>query len=342
MTDQLLLGIAISVAVLLIVYETIETWRWRGLANRPPSRFRLVRGFWRAFGGLLGLLTFRRSKRTELPPEATLSAYDLARRLGDATISGGEPGPVHLQPGRIVVSGPQAPGPLSVEPVAPIREPQRPRPSRARLVRDTLGAAIVMGGLVIVFANALPALHPNPNGQVLGATATPVFTPIIVTPAPTPSPTPSPIALATATPGPTPTPTPALVSSTPSPSPTPAPTPKPTERPAPTPTPTAKPTPSPTPKPKPTPTPVPVAKIKSFTSTPGGAPLEVVFTLQYENSTSFEINYSDGSSESGNLGGTGSQQTDHVYLAAGSYQVVLRVSGPGGTSDVATLTINVP
>jgi outer membrane biosynthesis protein TonB len=195
---------------------------------------------------------------------------------------------------------------------------------------------------VIVFANALPALHPNPNGQVLGATATPVFTPIIVTPAPTPSPTPSPIALATATPGPTPTPTPALVSSTPSPSPTPAPTPKPTERPAPTPTPTAKPTPSPTPKPKPTPTPVPVAKIKSFTSTPGGAPLEVVFTLQYENSTSFEINYSDGSSESGNLGGTGSQQTDHVYLAAGSYQVVLRVSGPGGTSDVATLTINVP
>ena len=277
MTDQLLLGVAISVAVLLIAYQTIETWRWRGFANRPPSRFRLVRGVRIVFSAPVRLLTFRGRKRSALPVDASLSAYELARRLGDDTISGVDPGPVHLQPGRIVVSGPRGATSMDVVPVAPIREPQQPRPSRARLVRDTLGAAIVMGGLVIVFANALPGFHPDRNGEVLGATATPAFTPIIVTaePAsPSPTPSPSPIAIATAIPEPTPTGPPVLVSSTPSPSPspTPRPTPRPTQRPQPTAAPTAPPTAKPTPKPKPKPKPKPTPK-------PTPAPPVVLFDV---------------------------------------------------------------
>ena len=152
MTDQLILGIAVAIVALLIAYEAVETWRWRGFQNRPPSRFRIVRFVRRAVGGLVSIITLRRLRTRRVAPEPTLTADDVSRRLGDAP-----PGPVHLQPGRIVVSGARMPIQPATQPVQPIPPPRQERPSRLRLVRDTIGAALVMGGFVVVFANLMPA-----------------------------------------------------------------------------------------------------------------------------------------------------------------------------------------
>ena len=343
MTDQLLFGIAISVAALLIAYEAIETWRWRGFANRPPSRFRIVRLFRRALGGLVGIVTLRRFRRRAAVPMPTMSAYDLARRLGEATTTEPEPGPIHLQPGRITVSGSRVQPLQPVAQMVPVEyapEPRVPGTSRARLVRDTLGAAIVMAGLVVVFVNALPAFKPD-QGQVLGATATPHFTPIIVTAEPGTAP---PVAIATATPEPSPTPTetPSLVSSTPSPTPTP--TVKPTRPPEPTPAPTPQPTATPKPTPKPTPTPKPAAPTVTVTVDVNTIPADggtVVFTISASHATHYDIAFDDTQFGQGQITSGAPFPVAHDYgPGAGPYQVVVTVTGPGG-SDYATVTINV-
>ena len=116
----------------------------------------------------------------------TLTDDDLARRLGDAP-----PGPIHIQPGRIVVSGARVPPPLPVQPVVPIPAVTAPRPSRLRLARDMIGAALVMAGFVVVFANVMSPITDR-RGDVLGETATPAFsievrTAVPVTPEPSPA-----------------------------------------------------------------------------------------------------------------------------------------------------------
>jgi hypothetical protein len=151
MTDQLILGIAVLVVALIVLYELVETWRWRGFQNRPPSRFRLVRGLRRAFGGVLAILTFRRSAGRHAETEPTMTSSELSRRLGDPSVQPDPSGPVHLQPGRIVVSS--GPTRQPVQPLEPVPPPRPPRPSRARLIRDTAGAALVLGGLIVAFAN---------------------------------------------------------------------------------------------------------------------------------------------------------------------------------------------
>ncbi len=224
MNEQLLLGLAFLVVALVVAYEAVETWRWRGVQNRPVSRFRAIRVFRRGLGGLFSALTLGRASGRNNPSAQDMSAYDLSRRLGDAP-----DGPVHLQPGRIVVSGPAA-APFATQPVLPVR-PERP--SRARMVRDTAGAALILGGLVVAFANFLPT---QPKGDVLSDTATPAPTArVIIVTAP---PSSSPESDASAAPNPSPTQT-VLVSSTPTP--TPVPTPRPTIRPQPTPAPTVAP-----------------------------------------------------------------------------------------------------
>ncbi len=344
MTDQLYLGIALLVVALLILYELVETWRWRGFQNRPPSRFRVVRWLRRAFGGALAIFTFRRSSGRHVTPEPTLSAYDLARRLGDPTIGTDVSGPVHLQPGRIVVSGSRAPIRQPVQPVTPVPPPRSPRPSRARLIRDTAGAALVLGGLIVAFANFVP----GPQGNVEGVTATPKPTPVIVTSLP---PSGSPVSIATQTPGPTttiepgstPTPTPGLVSSTPTPSPRP--TARPTARPQPTAAPTQAPTAKPTPKPTKKPTPKPTAQpavISNLTANPSPIPVgdAVVVSFGYSNATSYTINFGDGSgTHQFPLSGSGSESVaSQPYQDPGTVYVVVVVSG-AGASDTGTVPV---
>lgn len=350
MTEQIILAAAIVLAVLVLVFEVVETWRWRGSKNRPASRIPPVRFVRRIPGGVIGLVTFRRWRNRRTKPDPTMPSEDVARRLGQPA-----PGPILLQPGRIVVSGTGPVGrtvaPAAVVPLAPQRSP---RPSRVRLVRDTVGGAFVLFGLVVAFATLLP-VKSDLQGAVEGATGVPSFTTVIVSPPPAASV----VAVATATPAPTPAPTPTetpvLVSSTPSPSPTPtptvpptpAPTPRPTQRPtapptqAPTPPPpTAKPTAKPTPRPTPRPTPKPAARITSFTAPSNALPLEVaVFSFNFQNATSWVIDYDDNTQDSG---GSGTHSASHSYALPGSYRAVLTVYGAGGSSDAAYRTVNVP
>ena len=345
MTDQLILGIAIAIVALLIAYEAVETWRWRGFGNRPPSRFRIVRFVRRAIGGLVSIVTLRRLRTRRAAPEPTLTANDDSSRLGDATT-----GPVHLQPGRIVVSGARLPLQPTTQPVQPIPPPRQDRPSRLRLVRDTVGAALVMGGFVVVFANLMPVTR---QGEVEEATATPRATlrVVVVTPLPV---SPSPLSAASPAPGvPTATPTPAPVSFVPTP--TPAPPAKPTDRPAAQPPPpatqaptaTPRPTPKPTPKPKPpTPSPEPSPAIVGFVADPSSLPLTggtVQFSISTTNATDYDINFDDGSTGSGSIPADGTLIVTHDYglLLPGAVQPTLVVSGPGG-SDIRSVRINVP
>jgi cytoskeletal protein RodZ len=342
MTDQLILGTAAVVVALLVAYEVIETWRWRGYGNRPLSRFRVIRFFRRAIGGFFSIVTLRRWRRRRVEPAWTMSSEDVARRLGDAP-----PGPVHMQPGRIVVSGaapvmhpPMEPA-QPIQPVQPMREPRSPRPSRLRLARDTIGAALVLGGFIVVFANVVPSGPPGPpESSVLNATATPRPSAHVVVPG-TPAPaTASPLSVASFPPDQAPVPTQTvLVSSTPSP--TPRPTARPTSAPAAAPTPAPVPTPKPTAKPTkkpPPPTPKPAARILSFAaSSPASAGQPVTFTFTASNATTYTVDYDDGSApDSGAMTGG----TVHTFADQGAYTVVLTVSGPGG-SDSQPLTINV-
>jgi hypothetical protein len=234
--------------------------------------------------------------------------------------------------------------PTAVVPPVPQRSS---RPSRLRLVRDTVGAAFVLVGFVVVFANLLP-VKADPQSSVLAVTGTPEFTPVIVTPQPADSP----VAVAPATLAPTPTEAPVLVSSTPSPTPTAtptsAPTARPTARPTPPPTqapvvtppPTAKPKPTPKPTPRPTPRPAPV--ITSFTAPSNALPeVPITFGFSFAHGTSWVIAYDDGEQDSCNSGCGTSGSPTHSYAFPGSYTAALTVFG-GGKSDAAWRTVNVP
>jgi hypothetical protein len=351
MTDQLIIGTAAVVVTLLVAYEVIETWRWRGYGNRPVSRFRVIRFVRRAIGGFFSIVTLRRWRRRR-EPDWTMSSDDVARRLGHAPVQGpdGMVGPVHIQPGRIVVSGAAAPivrqpvAPVQPtrpgQPVQPIREPRPPRPSRLRLARDTLGAALVLGGFIVVFANVVP---PAPEQQVEPATATPRPSVRVVAPA-TPAPaSASPLSAATSTPGAdvSTTPTPALASSTNPPTPRPTARPASAPQPAAQPTRTPAPTPKPTPKPtkKPTPTPKPAPEIQSFdASSPRLIGEPVTFTFTASDADHFAIDF--GFNSEGTSGSMPSSGVTYTYFDAGSYAVVLTVSGAGG-SATEVLSINV-
>ena len=94
MNDQLILGLAFLVVALVVAYEAVETWRWRGVQNRPVSRFRAIRVFRRGLGGLFSALTLGRASGRKTPTATDrrrLSAYELARRLAIRPT-----GPVHL------------------------------------------------------------------------------------------------------------------------------------------------------------------------------------------------------------------------------------------------------
>ena len=338
MTDQLILGITVALVALLIAYEAVETWRWRGFDNRPPSRFGVIRFVRGAFGGLVSIVTLRRWRtRRAAPAPPTMHADDAAQQVGDPSS-----GPLHLQPGRIVVSG----APLaSRQPIQPVRPTQQPRqgPSRIRLVRDTLGAALIMGGFVVVFANLMPV---RPQGDVKGETATPR----VVTVSPlAPSASPSSIDSATLD-GATQTPTPALVSSTPSPTTGPVSVAKPTARPQPTdpppPPPPAPPRPTPKPTKQPTPTPEPAPVVLSFGVNPDRAlPLEqVTFTFTCQNCATYSINYGDTTGGSGDVTGGGAS-ADHAYLLPGTYDCFLTLFNSEGGAVIAgpaTVTVGVP
>lgn len=345
MTEQIILAAAIVLVALVVVFEAVETWRWRGSNNRPPSRLGVVRFVRRIPGAVIGFVTLRRLRERHANADLTMPSEAVALRLGQPP-----PGPVHVQPQRIVVSGARPTSrmiaPTAVVPPVPQRSS---RPSRLRLVRDTVGAAFVLVGFVVVFANLLP-VKADPQSSVLAVTGTPEFTPVIVTPQPADSP----VAVAPATLVPTQTETPVLVSSTPSPTPTAtptsAPTARPTARPTPPPTqapvvtppPTAK--PKPTPKPTPRPTPIPVAKITAFTAPGNALPLEdVTFSFSYLHARSFEIDYDDSNGvDSGTLSGNGSGSRVHQFTFPGTYHVVLTLRGAAGSPDIASVTVNVP
>ena len=352
MTDQLILGTAAVVVALLIAYEVIETWRWRGYGNRPVSRFRLIRFFRRAIGGFFSIVTLRRWRR-RAEPDWTMSSDDVARRLGNAPVQGpdGFAGPVHLQPGRIVVSGTAAPvirQPMApaqptqpMQPVQAIREPRPPRPSRLRLARDSIGVALVLGGFIVVFANVVPPAKQD----VLDATATPkpsVHVVGPVTPAPASA---SPLSVATSSPDtvPTPTPTPVLASSTNPP--TPKPTARPTSAPAPaalptrTPAPTPKPTPKPTKKPTPTPKPPRRSRISAANPNPAAVRPDVVNHVRLTNATTYAVSFSDGAELTQPLSGNGTETVPaHSFLDPGTFAVVVVVDGPG-SPDSASVTV---
>ena len=89
MTEQIILATAIVLAALVVVFEAVETWRWRGSKNRPPSRFAVVRFVRGIPGGIFGVVTLRRWRNRRAKPDLTMPSDDVARpRLGPAAARG--------------------------------------------------------------------------------------------------------------------------------------------------------------------------------------------------------------------------------------------------------------
>jgi PKD repeat protein len=206
---------------------------------------------------------------------------------------------------------------------------------RPRFIRDSLGALLVTGGIVVV---AVALLRPQLSiltGGVSPATATApaianvTFVPI-VTPSPSLAPTPSPSLTPSPSPSDSPSPTPSAT-----PVPTPAPTPVPTPRPTPVPTPV--PTPKATPKPTPKPT-APPPIITSFTGTPGPGSDQATFSGSSINATSWTLTFGDGQSTGGSGGGP--LGVLHTYATAGLYHVTLTVR-KGTKTDSESIYVSV-
>jgi outer membrane biosynthesis protein TonB len=206
---------------------------------------------------------------------------------------------------------------------------------RPRFIRDSLGALLVTGGIVVV---AVALLRPQLSiltGGVSPATATApalaavTFVPV-ATPTPSPSPTPFP------TPSPTPSPSPSA-SPSPTPSATPVPTPVPTPPPAPrsTPVPTPVPTPKATPKPTATPTPPIVA---SFTYSASG--YSVTFSGRCLSSAKWTIDPGDSTGIHQGNGDTASWV--HFYAeGSGNYPAVMTcISGKKKDSQLTYVILN--
>ncbi|MEO8228216.1 MAG: hypothetical protein ABI628_00490 [Chloroflexota bacterium] len=371
MTEQLILATAIALVALALTFEIVETWRWRGSENRPPSRLAVLRFLRRIPGALVGMVALQGWRSPGDGSDRAMATQVATGRPGQP------PGPPHVQPHRIVVSGTHsvsAASPANEWMVAPTAigghvPRQWAGHPRARLIRDTLGAALVLVGLVVAFANLLP-VKSDPDGGVLAATGLPDFTPVVITPQPAGSP----LALgpvgSPATPNGTPAPgvTPAPISTPPGSNPTsgvppvsgpttapgqppptnpPPPTPPPPTNPPPTPPPptpppTTPPPPTPPPPTPPPPTQAPAPGITSFTGPSNALPLQAVtFSFSFENATRWRITYGDGAQAACNANcGTSGSRT-HSYIL-GSYTVELTVFGAGGSSDAASRTISAP
>jgi hypothetical protein len=236
------------------------------------------------------------------------------------------------------LSLPVGPLPRATAPVKPSTSGGGRRGSRGnqrpRFIRDSLGALLVTGGIVIV---AVAILHPQISifaGGVSPATATaPAIGDVTFVPLATPSPSPSPSPSPTASPSPSPSDSPS-----PSPSLTPAPTPRPTPVPTPRRTPVPTPAPTPTPKPtaKPTPKPTPLQPIVlTFSGTPTG--LSVLFSGTYANGTSWTINTDPGFSDNVAhtvTSGTGSLSWSYSYPNAGDWYPTLTIHKKVGTKTL--------
>jgi len=233
------------------------------------------------------------------------------------------------------------------------------RLGRRRVIRDSLGALIVSGGLVVVAVAMLdPQLFSlagsgSPAGGVLAIAdssfvplAAPTPSPTVEELSPTPSDTPSPSD--GLSPSPSAAPGPSVPAATPvPPGPTPAPTPVPTPRPTPAPTP--RPTPRPTPVPTPTPTPGP-ATIglggDGTDLTSGGAAETLSATVRDSlgRPVGGQLVVFSQASGSGSVSGLGSSTTDASGVATAQITGVLAGSVTVGaqSGDLgATLTVNV-
>ncbi|MGH2513097.1 MAG: PKD domain-containing protein, partial [Candidatus Limnocylindrales bacterium] len=215
---------------------------------------------------------------------------------------------------------------------------------RPRFIRDSLGALLVTGGIIVV---ALALFRPQLSiltGGVSPATATaPAIGDITFVPIATPSPTlgltfsPSPSLAPSPTPvaSPTPTASPTLA---PTPTPTPVVTPRTTPRPTPRPTPVPTPRPTPTPTPKPTPTPVaPLIETFSVNLTTISAGDSVQFSASSLHATQWQIDFGDGTSSARTSGSANGVLTSHQYTAVGNFTPVLTIYN-GSSSDSQRLT----
>jgi len=226
-------------------------------------------------------------------------------------------GPAITVPAGGAAKGPDAPRPAASGNGRRARGSQRPR-----FIRDSLGALLVTGGIVIV---AVAILHPQLSifqGGVSPATATaPAIGDVTFVPLPTPTPllTPSPTVFVTPSPSPSDSPSP---SPSPTLAPTPVPTPVPTPRPTPVPTPVPTATPKPTPRPTPTPTPA-APIVTSFSGTTNSGTLSVTFSGTYINGSggTWTINFGDNTSHTG----SGPVSWIHTYASAGDYFASLTV-----------------
>ena len=108
----------------------------------------------------------------------------------------------------------------------------------------------------------------------------------------------------------------------------------------PAPTPTPKPTAKPTKKPKPTPAPEPAPRITSFDASPPAATAgeAISFSYQFSHGTGCAISFDDGSGTQNCPASGGSGSVNHAFESGGTFNVVLNISGPGG-SDTAVRTV---
>ena len=217
---------------------------------------------------------------------------------------------------------------------------------RPRFIRDSLGALLVTGGIVIV---AVAILHPQISivaGGVSPATATApaigdiTFVPL-ATPTLSPSPSPSPTVSPSPSPSDSPSPSPSL---TPAPTPRPTPVPTPRRTPVPTPVPTPAPTPKPTPKPTPSPT-APPPIIVSYTAAPTSFPLGggmVTFNFSYQHANKWTITFGGGVGPASQTGGSGPSSATHTYISTGTYPAMLTVYNgtKPSTSETIWITVN--
>ncbi len=310
----------------------------------------VIAGF--ALGSWILRVRSEREKHAQLMA-AELSFADIARRLGDAPEEPAPSGPVHLTPGRIVVSAPRPATMAAAAAVQPSRmaaaaavQPSRPpAPTserswtlspRFRLVRDAAIAMLILDGVLLVGSAVLSSSAST--GQVLGESATPAAVApsgappdsggvavALPTPRPTPRPTPAPTPTPVATPTLAPTPT-----ASPTPGATPAPTRRATPRPTAVPLATAHPTTKPTPKP----TPKPAAPTVNLSSdvTGGPGPLTVTFEIWATGATTFMLDPGDGSNPISGSIGSAMVAVPYTYAAPGDYVAAVRVAGPGGSS----------
>jgi outer membrane biosynthesis protein TonB len=282
------------------------------------------------------------SRRLHWGPEADPeSAPDAGVPRDDQERWDDQPGPAERGRPEVVAAGGGVSGGRSFERRELDRMDEEALDRRRQLWRDT---ALLLSVLLVVLAGAnlvLPGLGgapdesptPIPTSVVAGgssaapsadasAAAAQSSQPPAATPHSGPSITQPPTGTAPpGHPGTTPRPT-----RTPAPTHTPVPpTPVPTRTPAPTPTPEITPEPTPTPEITPEPPPAPTA---DFQWSQDGTTATVLFSDTSSGQIdAWSWDFGDGSSSS-------QQSPSHDYGGAGTWQVTLTVTGPGGANSV--------